>query len=816
MSYPILPFGLSTAIVFQGLAWCLVLVGVALIVFDSYGYAGPFAFTAPRHTLLRIVWQLWRRELRVRWYYFCDYRTWWTLARFITHRTVLLFTGAPLAWVKPRYLHSFTHFIEQMVEPCDSTGLGVLHPLPSSGLTGRRRLSAAGNPPELVLGLVNVGNSCFLNSVLQALASSQYLPEYLSQLLDVLSDHNGRMADEDHWVSLPVTEALEETLVELNQTVSKNAAFRPFAILAALAGNRRMINREQQDAHEAFQLISTALQDEDQSLRFTVPSLLSIRTIGPLVRQTVDPSILLPRRPTTNPFLGLLASRLSCMQCGYTAAIRHFSFTGLSLALPFDYVCSLEQCLRAYMTMEILEDARCQRCTLRTTLQSCRRALAEAEKRTTPPPTSANPETSTSNRTDRSAGKSFENTGSDTDTEGEIDSDASTSNDLYSLALLRAQVNMLETALQQQDYDLAHTKDTMYSQQSNPHTTESGSTVVASPLDISSEEVFAIRLQSTESPHSTKQSMVAKPPRTLCLHLSRTTVGMYGQTIKNNCQVVFPEYLDMTSFTTGSVLQTQPNEPISIPDINRTVNSGDAPPPPLSTGVGRASPNQPTSESGQGSTQSEVPPVGSYWYRLQAVVVHFGTHSYGHFITFRRRTKSPSTETTPIATSDFTSSPGIPDVMRSEWYKISDEQVERATLDQVLHANPYLLLYEQVSDQTLIRYLTKHQSQKSSQITARNTFPSVGSELSSMDECHQYEVGSCTLDGNDDSFSRVPPVQVPPSRAEDLPFHSPVGETAADYRYSVEVSSLGVELPTPELEVAHRQKFTYDADSDPE
>ncbi|KAJ1660085.1 ubiquitin-specific protease ubp1 [Dispira simplex] len=799
------------ALVFQGLAWCLVLVGVALIVFDSYGYAGPFAFTAPRHTLLRIVWQLWRRELRVRWYYFCDYRTWWTLARFITHRTVLLFTGAPLAWVKPRYLHSFTHFVEQMVEPCDSTGLGVLHPSPSSGLAGRRRLSAAGNPPELVLGLVNVGNSCFLNSVLQALASSQYLPGYLSQLLDVLSDHNGRVADDDHWVSLPVTEALEETLVELNQTVSKNAAFRPFAILAALAGNRRMVNREQQDAHEAFQLISTALQDEDQSLRFTVPSLLSVRTVDPLVRQTIDPSVLLPRRPTTNPLLGLLASRLSCMQCGYTAAIRHFSFTGLSLALPFDYMCSLEQCLRAYMTMEVLEDARCQRCTLRATLQSYRRALVESEKRATTSP-SAKPEATTSNYIDHSTDGDIENTGSDTDTECEIDFSVSSGNNHHSLALLQAQVNMLETALQQQDYDLVHTKDIMCSQQSDLHTTESVCAWATPPSDISLEELFAVRLQPTESPHSTKQSMVAKPPRTLCLHLSRTTVGMYGQTIKNNCQVVFPEYLDMAPFTTGSVLQTRPDEPISTSDIASTKIYGDTPP---STSISSVSLQQPNSESGKGSIQSELQPVGSYWYRLQAVVVHFGTHSYGHFITFRRRTKSPSTETTPVVTSDYVSSPIIRDVAQSEWYKISDEQVERATLNQVLHANPYLLLYEQVTDQTLIRYLVKHRPQKMSHVAASNSFPSVGSELSSMDESHHYEVGSCALD-DDDDLSGVPLVQVSSSRTEELPFHSPVGEATLNHHYSIESSSLGSELPTPLLEVTRRQKFTYDSDSDPE
>lgn len=60
---------------------------------------------------------------------------------------------------------------------------------------------------------------------------------------------------------------------------------------------------------------------------------------------------------------------------------------------------------------------------------------------------------------------------------------------------------------------------------------------------------------------------------------------------------------------------------------------------------------------------------GSVRYQLRGVVTHYGSHNYGHYVCFRRR----------------------PD---RTWTRISDEQVQACTLDDVLAQNPYLLMYE--------------------------------------------------------------------------------------------------------------------------
>jgi ubiquitin carboxyl-terminal hydrolase 1 len=68
-----------------------------------------------------------------------------------------------------------------------------------------------------------------------------------------------------------------------------------------------LLNKEQQDAHELFQFISTALDNESQ-LMHRQPGLLSLLS-------STNTKLM------ESPFTGLLANRLSCVQCGYTVTI---------------------------------------------------------------------------------------------------------------------------------------------------------------------------------------------------------------------------------------------------------------------------------------------------------------------------------------------------------------------------------------------------------------------------------------------------------------------------------------------------------------
>lgn len=144
-------------------------------------------------------------------------------------------------------------------------------------------------------------------------------------------------------VPLPVTRSLLKTIRVLTKPIYRRSSFRPTEIVTALSSNRRIISREQQDAQEFFQLVSSAMDTEGQFIAKTellgggLKDLLFHRSTN------VTSGVIGPERATLttkhdhaleNPFTGLLANRLSCMKCGYTSAIRHFSFNNIQLSVP--------------------------------------------------------------------------------------------------------------------------------------------------------------------------------------------------------------------------------------------------------------------------------------------------------------------------------------------------------------------------------------------------------------------------------------------------------------------------------------------------
>jgi ubiquitin carboxyl-terminal hydrolase 1 len=173
-----------------------------------------------------------------------------------------------------------------------------------------------------------------------------------------------------------------------------------------------------------------------------------------------------------------------------------------------------------------------------------------------------------------------------------------------------------------------------------------------------------IQLTKVLSPKSTKQVMFAKPPKCLCLHISRSAFHSSGAVYKNTCQVTFPEILDLTPYCTNSDLKVNPDMPMSSPSEHL---------------------------SGTDTRQHK------YQYKLMSTIVHYGSHNFGHFIAYKRRLercgcrscinithKNPGTSTTST---------------QHDWYRLSDEKVDTCSVQDVLKANPYMLIYELIEDE---------------------------------------------------------------------------------------------------------------------
>ncbi|KAI8982742.1 hypothetical protein BD414DRAFT_490985 [Trametes punicea] len=203
------------------------------------------------------------------------------------------------------------------------------------------------------------------------------------------------------------------------------------------------------------------------------------------------------------------------------------------------------------------------------------------------------------------------------------------------------------------------------------------------------EDIKGVKMEKVVSRASTKQSMIARPPPVLALHLNRSMhFGHYAA--KNNCRVVFPEILDLTPYTTSGQLSTQPTAPIS------------SPPPPI-------------------PIQRSITPTPSTYavprtlYRLSAVVCHYGQHSFGHYVCFRRKPRPPSAGDRRFAPPKLACPLGC-DCSRCErygpirddddsgarpgrgWLRISDDSVQECGIERVLQegSGAFMLYYERV------------------------------------------------------------------------------------------------------------------------
>ncbi|KAI8321295.1 cysteine proteinase [Martensiomyces pterosporus] len=303
--------------------------------------------------------------------------------------------------------------------------------------------------------------------------------------------------------------------------------------------------------------------------------------------------------PFSNPLLGMAASRIACVNCGYTAAIRHFTFDNLSLTVPRVGNTTIEACLAMYTVIDRLDDFKCRYCTLSATLAKIKSDIAHSKA------------------------------------------------DLAELGESPKKAKRLAAAIEKLAKQQKEVEDALAN---NPEADLKGVPLVSPPPGV-----------------STKQTMVARTPRILVLHLSRSIFLPTGDTMKNPARVRLQLLLDMSPFTTTGHISTNASKPISGPDTSSGLFAANA--------LADAQRN-------------------NCLYRLCAVVVHAGTHHSGHFYAYRR-----------IPTSGCASNGGAvhsaakpqPLSDPGQWFRISDIDTTEVSLDTVLSAgDAYMLFYERL------------------------------------------------------------------------------------------------------------------------
>ncbi|KAL4251114.1 hypothetical protein ABKN59_005631 [Abortiporus biennis] len=405
-------------------------------------------------------------------------------------------------------------------------------------------------------GIVNIsGTYCFMDSTLQALASLSYLTPHIE-----LIQAKAEQLD----VATPVLDALLDILHTLNTPTSSPHAIRPHAMINALSShseskqNSLFSSREHQDAQELFQLISECLKDETIAVDKEGYRDRGLGGVG-----------LLPSTKLNGSAGGKHSGNGKNTSKWRKGVIGKSVFDGLTANRRSCVQCGYTEAVMHFAFDNLqLAVPRAAACRLEDCLGEytrleilddciCRKCSLLA----------------TYDRLKQENDRIVNASSSSTDPNHSPTSTWKKKKAREAKKLLLR----VESALQE-----GRIEDDL--------------------KDVKIEKVF--------SRASTKQAMIARPPPILALHLNRSVHwGNYAS--KNNCNVLFPEFLDLTQFTTSGKLSVVPSSPIS------------SPPPPFD----RSSTPTPVTYS---SHDERV------LYRLSSIVCHYGQHSFGHYVCYRR------------------------------------------------------------------------------------------------------------------------------------------------------------------------------------
>ncbi|KAI3451051.1 hypothetical protein Pfo_007716 [Paulownia fortunei] len=222
-----------------------------------------------------------------------------------------------------------------------------------------------------VPGLQNLGNNCFLNVVLQALASCSSFRKYLWEMVE----EYGSLSVEEGDENIPLVNSLTSLMEELCTIRHKRTVLSPRKLMVVMDHYIPNFNlTRQQDAEEAFSHLLSSLREEISEHCVPNKSCLADLPVLPngriLITKSSEEESEWKRwsRSFLKPFDGILGSILICQSCSFQISLDFQLFHSLHLSPPISSDatimagCTLEDCLKQFFVAEHVENYCCSNC----------------------------------------------------------------------------------------------------------------------------------------------------------------------------------------------------------------------------------------------------------------------------------------------------------------------------------------------------------------------------------------------------------------------------------------------------------------------
>lgn len=235
-------------------------------------------------------------------------------------------------------------------------------------------LKAGGYPG----GIANDGNTCFMNSIIQSLASSPFFINYLT------SNKSSKT---------PFSNELLSLLNSINSlNPNKPPTFTTKKILKVMkdSPNKHLfLGYNQEDAQEFYQNIMKQVEKEykeqnnigkisNDYVSLPENSLRGVESLGSLGNVYVPVKHIDPADDSNNdkfkpftlltPVDGIQCDRIGCIKCGEMGGIRYSVTSGLALNIPSNYAnrreFSLHELISEFCKEETIDNVECNRCSL--------------------------------------------------------------------------------------------------------------------------------------------------------------------------------------------------------------------------------------------------------------------------------------------------------------------------------------------------------------------------------------------------------------------------------------------------------------------